>query len=431
MGSHECDMALAAGVTVMADPGLFVEFSRRAGFGSRCALQGIRGRRRWNQLGRGHGGGRPRRLTEARRNRHPVLALVKGSAINNDGPSAGLTAPNGLAQRRVIRQALADAGVGAADVDVVEAHGTGTKLGDPIEADALLATYGQDRDARRPLRLGSLKSNIGHTQAASGLAGLVKLVLALQHNRLPRTLHIKEPSKEVDWSRGAVSLQLKEESWERIDRPRRGGVSSFGISGSNAHVIIEEAPPAREDPSQVDAFPAGEDLSQVDAFPAGEDSSQVDALPARVDSSQVDAFPACDGDGGPAPASAQRRAGESDRAAVLPWPISGADAQALGAQADKLAAYARANPDVTVEDIGVSLASRSSFKARAVVLGGDREALLDELAVLARGGPRIGTDRRCPGRRRSDRLPSRAGSSAPRNGTRALRGVSRLPGRVR
>ncbi len=348
----ECSMALTGGVTVLSTPELFVEFSRQRGQApdGRCkpyadAADGVG----W---GEGMGVLLLEPLADARRNGHRVLALVRGSAVNQDGASNGLTAPNGPSQQRVILQALANAGLSPAQVDAVEGHGTGTRLGDPIEAQALLATYGQGREGA-PLWLGSVKSNIGHTVTASGAAGVIKIVMALQRERLPRTLHVDEPSTQVDWSSGRVSLLTEEVAWERGGEPRRAGVSSFGASGTNAHVILEEAPC---DDSAGDRGASGS--------PAGEGAG-------------AEALVGVGAPGG----------------GVVPWVVSGRGERGLRRQAARLAEFVGGDLGLEAIDVGVSLAGRAALEDRAVVLDGDRDGLLEGLRALARGEAAAGVVR--------------------------------------
>lgn len=324
---RECSLALAGGVTIMSTPSVFAEFDRQGGLAGDGRCKPFSAAADGTGFGEGAAVLLLERLSDARRHGHRVLAVIRGSALNQDGRSNGLTAPSGPAQQRVIRRALADAGVPAGEVDVVEAHGTGTTLGDPIEAQALLATYGRHRAAGAPLWLGSVKSNIGHTQAAAGFAGVIKMVMAMHHELVPPTLHVDRPTPHVDWSSGAIRLATEARPWPRASRPRRAGVSSFGIGGTNAHLILEE----------------------------------------------------------PGAFAEAARGMESVGLEPIPWVLSGRNRAALAAQVTLLSDFLDRAPELDPVDVGYSLlTTRTLFEHRIVVYGRDRDELCDGLATVAK-----------------------------------------------
>ncbi|WP_417811032.1 type I polyketide synthase, partial [Streptomyces goshikiensis] len=338
----ECQLALAGGATLMSAPGTFIDYSKQRGLATDGRCKAFSPDADGFSLAEGVGVLLVERLSDARRKGHHVLAVIRGTAVNQDGASNGLTAPNGPSQQRVILQALSNARLTPDQVDAVEAHGTGTGLGDPIEAQAIIATYGQDRPDGRPLWLGSLKTNIGHAQAAAGVAGVIKSVMAMRHGVLPKTLHVTEPTPHVDWSAGEVSLLTEARPWPLHEGPRRIGVSSFGMSGTNAHIILEGA---EEPAAGLATDPPAEPVAEPGTGPA--------VLPA-----------------------------------VVPVVLAGKTESALRAQASALHAHLTARPELRIEDVAAAQAlTRAALDRRAAVVAQDRDELLAGLAALAEGSP--------------------------------------------
>jgi polyketide synthase 7 len=370
----ECSMALAGGVTVLSTPMMFISSSQAGGLAPDGRCKSFAAAADGTGSSEGAGMVLLERLGDAQRHGHEVLAVIRGGAINQDGASNGLTAPSGSAQERVIRKALLDAGLSPDQVDAVEAHGTGTTLGDPIEAEALIATYGRARPDGRPLWLGSIKSNVGHTLAAAGVAGVVKMVMALRHELLPATLHVDRPTDQVDWTLGDVSLLSEPVAWPQGEEPRRAGVSAFGISGTNVHLIVEESPQTVNGIPRSRTHSRGEEA--VDGFDARTEHR------VRSAEGEMDRTDIADG------VLSDRNPLGLVSGELVPWIISGKSPEALHDQASHLREWVAGQPGCAPPSIGLSLArTRSAFERRAVVIGEGRDELLNGLAALSRDEP--------------------------------------------